>query len=79
MKIYTENNTEADSVEILLNYRELRELVISLKKFEDDVRQFKLKNKDTKDLGFTHLHLKDCGLTDEDGKSDIILYLNLSE
>ena len=68
MKIYTTNNTETDSVEILLDYQELIKLVISLKKFEDEVNQFKTKNKDTKDLGFTHLHLKDCGLIDENGK-----------
>lgn len=79
MKIYTKNNTEADSVEILINYQELRKLVISLKTFEDEVYQFKTRNKDTKDLGFTHLHLKDCGLIDENSKSDIILYLNLNE
>lgn len=79
MKIYTENNTEADSVEILLNYQELKKLVNSLKKFEDEVSQFKKKSNDTKDLGFTHLHIKDCGLIDENSKSDIILYLNLNE
>ena len=45
MKIYTERNKEADSVEISLNYQELRKMVISLKKFEDKVSQFKLKNK----------------------------------
>ena len=49
MKIYTERNKEADSVEISLNYQELRKMVISLKKFEDKVSQFKLKNKDKKD------------------------------
>lgn len=76
VKIYTTNNTENDSVEILLDYQELKKLVISLKKFEDEVNQFKIKNKDKKDMGFTHLHLKDCGLIDENGKSDIVLYLN---
>ena len=59
MKIYTTNNTETDSVEILLDYQELKKLVSSLKKFEDEVNQFKMKNKDAKGLGFTHLHLKD--------------------
>ena len=58
MKIYTTNNTETDSVEILLDYQELKKLVSSLKKFEDEVNQFKMKNKDAKGLGFTHLHLK---------------------
>lgn len=79
MKIYTANNTETDSVEILLNYQELKELINSLKKFEDEVNQFKTKNKEAEGLGFTHLHLKDCGLIDENSKSDIVLYLNLNE
>ena len=79
MKIYTANNTETDSVEILLNYQELKKMVNSLKKFEDEVTQFKTKNKDAEGLGFTHLHLKDCGLVDKNSKTDIVLYLNLSE
>ncbi len=79
VKIYTANNTETDSVEILLNYQELKELINSLKKFEDEVNQFKTKNKEAEGLGFTHLHLKDCGLIDENSKSDIVLYLNLDE
>ena len=79
MKIYTENNTEADSVEILLNHQELKELINSLKKFEDEVNRFKTKNKEAEGGGFTHLHLKDCGLIDQNSKSDIVLYLNLSE
>lgn len=79
MKIYTENNTEADSVEILLNHQELKKLINSLKKFEDEVDRFKTKNKEAEGGGFTHLHLKDCGLIDQNSKSDIVLYLNLSE
>ncbi len=79
MKIYIANNTETDSVEILLNYQELEKLINSLKKFEDEVNQFKTKNKEAEGLGFTHLHLKDCGLIDKNSKSDIVLYLNLSE
>ena len=79
VKIYTANNTETDSVEILINYQELKELINSLKKFEDEVNQFKTKNKEAEGLGFTHLHLKDCGLIDENSKSDIVLYLNLNE
>lgn len=79
MKIYTERNKEADSVEISLNYQELRKMVISLKKFEDKVSQFKLKNKDKKDLGFTHLHLQDCGITGKNSKSDVVFYVNLNE
>ena len=79
MEIYTANNTETDSVEILLNYQELKKLINSLKKFEDEVKQFKTKNKEAEGLGFTHLHLKDCGLIDKNSKSDIVLYLNLNE
>ena len=79
VKIYTANNTETDSVEILLNYQELKKLINSLKKFEDEVKQFKTKNKEAEGLGFTHLHLKDCGLIDKNSKSDIVLYLNLNE
>ncbi len=79
VKIYTANNTENDSVEILLNYQELKKLINSLKKFEDEVNQFKTKNKEVDGLGFTHLHLRDCGLIDENSKSDIVLYLNLNE
>ena len=80
VKIYTAYNTEADdSIEIVLNYQELKKLVNSLKNFEDEVKQFKTKNKDTADLGFTHLHLKDCGLIEKNSKSDIVLYLNLNE
>ena len=79
VKIYTANNTENDSVEILLNYQELKKLINSLKKFEDEVKQFKTKNKEAEGLGFTHLHLKDCGLIDKNSKSDIVLYLNLNE
>ena len=79
MKIYTENNTEADSVEVLLNHQDLKELINSLKKFEDEVDRFKTKNKEAEGGGFTHLHLKDCGLIDQNSKSDIVLYLNLSE
>ena len=79
VKFYTTNNTETDSVEILLNYQELKKLVNSLKNFEDEVNQFKTENKDAEGLGFTHLHLKDCGLIDKNSKSDIVLYLNLNE
>ena len=79
MKIYTANNTETDSIEILLNDQELKKLINSLKKFEDEVTQFKTKNKEAAGLGFTHLYLKDCGLIDKNSKSDLVLYLNLNE
>ena len=79
VEIYTAKNTETDSVEILLNYQELKKLINSLKKFEDEVNQFKTKNKEAEGLSFTHLHLKDCGLIDKNSISDIVLYLNLNE
>lgn len=77
MKIYTANSKKDDSVEILLNYQELKKLINSLKRFADEVNQFKTKNKEAE--GFTHLHFKDCGLIDQNNKSDIVLYLNLNE
>ena len=64
---------------LLLNDQELKKLINSLKKFEDEVTQFKTKNKEAAGLGFTHFHLKDCGLIDKNSKSDIVLYLNLNE
>lgn len=79
MKIYTKNNTEDESVEILLNYQELTDFTNALMKFTDEVKQFKIKNKDKKSLGFTHLHLKDYGLIDKNCNSDIVFYLNLNE
>jgi len=79
MKIYTENNIEANSVEVLLNYQELKEMVYSLKKFEEEINQFLNRNQDSKDLGFTHLHLKDCGLIETNSKSEIVIYVNLNK
>ena len=73
VKIYTANNTENDSVEILLNYQELKKLINSLKKFEDEVNQFKTKNKEVEGLGFTHLHLRDCGLIDENANQIVLI------
>ena len=79
MRIYTANKTEVDSVEVLLNHQELKNLLSALTKFEDEVKQFKMKNKNQEGLGFTHLHLKDCGLLDKKSSSDIVFYLNLNE
>ncbi len=77
MKIYTSSNTGDNSVEIVLNYQELKSLARVLVDFENEVKQFKNENKDKECLGFTHLHLKDCGLIDED--VDIVFYLNLDQ
>lgn len=77
MKIYTENNTEADSAEVLLNYQELKELTNALIKFEAKVKKFKIENKDKENLGFTHLHFKDRGLIGQNSKADIVFYVDL--
>lgn len=79
VEIYNANTTENDSVEILLNYHEFKKMVNSLKEFEDEINKFKAKNKYTEDLGYTHIHLRDCGLIDKNSKSDIVFYLNLNE
>lgn len=79
MKIYATNSTEVDSIEILLSHQELKCMISALEKFENEVNLFKNKNKNNKNLGFTHLHLKDCGLIDKNNDSDIVFYLNLNE
>lgn len=79
VKIYMSNNTDNDNVEILLDYSELKKLIDSLVKFRDEINVFKMKNNDNGPLGFTHLHLKDCGLISEKCKSDIVFYVNLDE
>ena len=79
VKIYMSNNTDNDNVEILLDYSELKKLIDSLVKFGDEINVFKMKNTDNGPLGFTHLHLKDCGLISEKCKSDIVFYVNLDE
>ena len=79
VEIYITNNEETDSVEISLNYQELNKLVNSLKKFEDEVNRFKTENNHAPDLGYTHLHLRDCELIDKRSKSDVIFYLNLNK
>ena len=79
VKIYMSNNTDNDNVEILLDYSELKKLIDSLVKFGDEINVLKMKNNDNGPLGFTHLHLKDCGLISEKCKSDIVFYVNLDE
>ena len=80
MKVYTAKNKEArSSIEILLNHKELKNLINSLSKFENEIEQFNAKSKDVENAGFTHLHLKDCGLIEETNKSDIIFYVDLDD
>ena len=80
MKIYTAKNKEAKSgVEISLNHQELKKLVSSLANFENEIEQFKAKNKNAENIGFTHLHLKDCGLIERNSKSDVVFYVDLDD
>ena len=79
VKLYMSSNTDNDYVEILLGYSELKKLINSLVKFGDEINVFKMKNNGNVPLGFTHLHLKDCGLISEKCKSDIVFYVNLDE
>ncbi len=76
MKIYTEKNLEADSVEVLLNHFELKQLVDALCQFEAKISQFKSENRQVEKLGFTHMHYKDnC----KENEADIVFYVNLDE
>lgn len=78
MKIYTEYNTESDSAEVSLNYQELEALTNALIKFKDKVKEFKIKNKDKDNLGFTHLHFPDCMSIDKNNPN-LVFYINLDE
>ena len=79
MKVFTESNIEADSVELLLNYQELKELTNALVKFEAEIKQFKANNKEKNNLGFTHMHFKDCCSTSKNSKADIVFYVDLGD
>ena len=80
MRVYTSNNKDAQSnVEISLNHKELKALTVVLTNFENQIEQFKISNKDKDDFGFTHLHLKDCGLISGKSESDIVFYIDLND
>lgn len=79
MRIYTENSTDEPSAEVLFNYRELKEFVDALVKFESRIKQYKIENKEKGNLGFTHLHFKDCGQIGENSKTDLIFYVDLDD
>ena len=76
MKIYIANPAENDNIEILLDHQELKNLIASLTKFENEISRFKLDHKSDV-LGFTHLHLKDCNLIDTN-QPDIVFYVDLT-
>lgn len=73
MDIYTEKNTLTDSVEVVVNCQELKKIKDALVEFEMRVRKFKKENANQKNLGYTHLHLQDCGISG----ADIVFYVNL--
>lgn len=79
MKIYAEQNVETDSVEVLLDLEELKDLVGVLAKFENELRQFKEENKEKDNLGFSHLHLIDCDSIFKNSESDIVFYVDLNK
>lgn len=79
MQIYGENNADEHSVEMMFSYEELKELVIALSEFEHQIAQYKKDNSGKEDLGFTHLHFKDCGEIGKKSKNDVVFYVNLSE
>ena len=79
MKIYTEYDTESDSVEILLDYKELKELTSTLVKFEQKVTEFLEKNKNQNNLGFTHVHFRDLGTKPSTSDPDIVIYVDLDK
>ena len=79
MQIYGENNADEHSVEMMLSYKELTELVKALSEFEHKIAQYKRENAGKTDLGFTHLHFKDCGEIGRRSKNDVVFYVNLSE
>ena len=79
MKIYVAYNKTADSVEVILNQQELKELVDGLVKFETRIKQFKVKNAGKEKLGFTHLHYKDCCSLGKHSKEDIVFYVDMDK
>ena len=79
MKIYVKHNEEIPNVELLLNYEELKGLICALNQFERKIDAYKIKNKGKKDLGFTHMHLKDFVRLKEDGGDDVVFYVDLND
>ena len=76
VKIYTGKDISEESIEILLSHQELKVIIDVLRHFEEEIKMFKESNKERK-MGFTHLHLRDCGLVDDNLRSDVVFYVNL--
>lgn len=55
------------------------EEILALSEFEHQIAQYKKDNSGKADLGFTHLHFKDCGEIGKKSKNDVVFYVNLSE
>lgn len=79
MKIYAQKNKVEECVEVLITHEELKILIDSLAEFESKINQYKIANKDKEDLGFTHLHFKDCNKICESSQSDLVFYVDLNE
>ena len=79
MQIYSERDASERSVEVMLSHEELTALAAALSEFERRIAQYKKENVGKTDLGFTHLHFKDCGEIGQKSKSDIVFYVNLNE
>ena len=56
MQIYGENNADEHSVEMMLSYKELTELVMALSEFEHKIALYNRDNAGKTYLGFTLLH-----------------------
>lgn len=77
MKLYLTKSFRERRVEISLDFYELNQMINALSEFKEQIVCFKRLN--TNAVGFTHLHFKDCGLIDSQGKEDVVLYIDLSK
>jgi len=79
MKLFIKKTSKESRVEILLSFIELDQMISALCNLRESIIDFKNVNINNDSLGFTHLHMKDCGLLDGKGKEDIVLYVDLSD
>ena len=78
MKLYAKHQEETNSVEILLSHTELKQLLNALNKFEKEIEQHKIANKENILNGFTHFHLQDHDAELRDDQKDIVFCVDLS-
>lgn len=82
MKVYAGNRDdenrgiEYNDVEILCNEYELEMLINSLKKFENEIDDYRESNKSA--LGFAHMHFRDNNPKWNDGDADLVVYVDLN-